>query len=88
MIIVETDKNYIQSESNDLPSFACTGKCKKVWWPDDINAQAAIYILRCKACGGTLTKAIENKHFTVIKKDNKKTTNDGIKTSYASIIKP
>ncbi len=89
MILVETERNFIESSSNNLPSYACAGKCKKVWWPDDLNYndKTVLHSLTCIACGGKLIKAIEGMHFKVLDRKPTSFDKDKIKMHYASTLK-
>jgi hypothetical protein len=69
MIIVDTPFHVTFRSLCDLPTFACTGKCKKVFWESDIESDEAK--VTCKQCGSSITNAVNNVHFKVLSKGSR-----------------
>ncbi len=57
MTTVATRYHFIYSGSNDTPKYACKGKCRSVWWEDDILTDSALHALKCPKCHGHLELA-------------------------------
>lgn len=68
MIIVDTPYHITFDELADLPVFACTGKCRKVWWPNILKDRPAGI---CPLCGGALCEAVEKVHYSVLARANR-----------------
>jgi len=66
MIIIDSPFHITYSDDNDFPSHACTGVCKKVWWPEDVED------LECNQCKGMLENGVENVHFKILKQKDRK----------------
>ena len=69
MIIVDTPFHITFSSLNELPSYACTGRCKKVFWNqaiEDHNSESV-----CSQCGSGMSCALVNVHFKVLAKSNR-----------------
>ncbi len=64
MIILDSPFHITFSSTSDLPKYACTGKCKKVWWPHDFKNDQTIGL--CPMCKEGLTGASQGVHFKVI----------------------
>jgi NAD-dependent SIR2 family protein deacetylase len=58
MKIIKTLNHIIMVAETTLPKYACIGKCKKVWWENDMHISASILkVPTCPACGGKLKLA-------------------------------
>ncbi|NOR71770.1 MAG: hypothetical protein GQ532_19135 [Methylomarinum sp.] len=68
MIIIDTPFHISFSDNNEKPFYACTEKCKTIWYLSDADKDLMI----CKKCGGKLEKAIEKIHYKVLRKHNKR----------------
>jgi len=69
MIIIDTPYHVTFSNTSKLPTQVCVGKCKKSWWEHDLKDRG---FQKCPQCGGMLDKAVENVHFKVLSKYNRK----------------
>ncbi len=70
MQIVKTRRHLIYSANQGVPSHACLGSCRKVWWTDDLPSGPAIMANpACPQCGGLLTMDIPPGHYSVISSD-------------------
>jgi hypothetical protein len=66
MIIIDSPFHITYSDDNNSPSHACTGMCKKVWWPIDVKG------IECNQCKGVLESAIADVHFKVLRQKDRK----------------
>lgn len=61
MFKIETEYHVTSSSVyNDLPKYKCHGKCKKVWWKNDIEDEhenAVLMAFKCPMCDGQLKLA-------------------------------
>ncbi len=69
MIIVDTPFHVTFRSLSDLPTFACSGKCKKVFWESDMENEEAK--VKCQQCGDNITCAVCNVHFKVLSIGNR-----------------
>jgi hypothetical protein len=77
MIIVDTPFHVTFRSLCDLPTFAGTGKCKKVFWESDIETDEAK--VKCKQCGSGITNAVNETHFKVLSKGSRNLKNSDFK---------
>jgi len=68
MIIIDSPFHITFSDQNEKPVYSCVGKCKSVWWLTDIDQDQML----CKKCGGKIEKAVENVHYKILRKHNKR----------------
>tara|TARA_R110002167_G_scaffold12129_7_gene52006 strand:+ start:97 stop:489 length:393 start_codon:yes stop_codon:yes gene_type:complete len=80
MIIIDTIHHITFSSLNEVPVLACVGKCKKIFWKDDIQKE----IGKCPQCDCEITTAIQGVHFNILSKANRNLKLSDIKM-YASI---
>jgi len=72
MITIDSPFHITFSDTNELPLYACIGKCKSVLWASDIDDQ-----MICNKCGGEIETAIIKVHYRVLRKnDNRLSLND------------
>lgn len=69
MIIVDTPFHITFSSFNNHPVFACTGKCKKIFFESDIADDVTGI---CPQCGDRLVNAVSGVHFKVLSTSNRK----------------
>ncbi|WHI48963.1 hypothetical protein [Microbulbifer sp. VAAF005] len=69
MIIVDSPFHVSFSSDRKLPSKACTGKCKKIWWESDYDETDDKGV--CLQCGSSLSCAVKDVHFKVIYQANR-----------------
>ena len=55
MIIIDTPFHVTFTSYTDLPSFSCTGKCKKSWFKEELENRNDI----CPMCASSMQKAAE-----------------------------
>jgi hypothetical protein len=72
MIIIDTPFHITFSSETETPQYACTGKCKKAWWPTDFEDNPTMGL--CPRCSDGLTNAMEGVHFKIIEKINRNLT--------------
>ena len=63
MIAINTIHHITCSNLNEAPYKACKGKCKKVWWKQDLLNRSSKF---CPLCNGKLRPAVEGDHFTIL----------------------
>jgi hypothetical protein len=65
MIIVDTPYHVTFDNHETKPILACVGKCRKVWWNEQLSLQGKS--LRCPQCGSTnLDQAVEKVHYKIL----------------------
>jgi acetyl-CoA carboxylase beta subunit len=67
MIIIDTPFHVTFTSYTNLPSFSCTGKCKKSWFKEELENGNNI----CPMCASPMQKAVEGVHYKVIDKSNR-----------------
>lgn len=82
MIIIDTPFHITFRSLQDLPIFACTDKCKKVFWETDMEDEISKY--KCSTCGGLMTEAVSKVHFKILSKANRNLKLSDIK-AYANL---
>lgn len=69
MIVIDTPYHVSFDDSQDCPTLACSGRCKKAWWVNLLpNAGSTV----CPLCNGPLCEAVEKVHYNVLAKANRK----------------
>lgn len=87
MIRVETAYHIITASANKKPDYACIGKCKSVWWSDEVNPHLVIEAIKCPKCGGDIRKASKNNYRIIERTISPNSINRfGVRTTHA--VKP
>ncbi len=68
MIIIDSPFHVSFTGHNELPTIACVGKCKKPWWPIDLEDVAKDV---CPMCGSVTSAAMEGVHYSVLAQANR-----------------
>lgn len=69
MMIIDTPFHVTFSSFEEPPVYACSGKCKKVFWLDDMEDGSKAE--SCEQCGGELSPAVNKVHYNVLAKANR-----------------
>lgn len=86
MQIVKTKNHLIYSANQGSPSHACLGRCRKVWWEDDLPSGLAVVAKpSCPQCGGALTSEIPEGQYIVVSKNVGALEKDGAKITNAGL---
>jgi hypothetical protein len=72
MIIIDTPFHITFSSWSAKPQYACTGKCKKSWWPKDFQDNPTMGL--CPMCKNGLTNAVEGVHYKIIEQESRNLT--------------
>tara|TARA_R110002049_G_C9168792_1_gene561674 strand:- start:3649 stop:4041 length:393 start_codon:yes stop_codon:yes gene_type:complete len=64
MIIIDTAHHITFSSFSEIPVLACVGKCKKIFWKDDIQKETE----KCPQCDCEITDAVQDVHFNILSK--------------------
>ncbi len=68
MVIIDSPFHISFTGHNELPTIACVGKCKKTWWPIDLEDVAKDV---CPMCGSVTSAAMEGVHYSVLARANR-----------------
>ncbi len=86
MQLVKTRNHLIYSGHSGNPSHACGGKCKKVWWREDVEESiAAAAVPACPQCGGPLSAATSPEHYTLVTENAEPMEIDGLQIKNAGL---
>lgn len=90
MTTVATRHHFIYSSSNEMPLYACKGKCKSVWWEYDIPRISVLSALNCPKCNGQLKLAESTDYQLIDTPENMQQHIDkhGAKINTFSVVKP
>ena len=69
MVIVDTPFHVTFRSLCDLPTYSCTGRCKKVFWESDVSSEEDR--INCLHCGDGVGEAVRNVHYKVLLTSNR-----------------